>query len=243
MALTFNSSHPLATDVTHLIAVDGGALVEVKSGSLSFTVDPDASFGTGTYGEHFRTKGAGYSPDGATWSPAIACNTASSGWTVFIVVNAVTGINDGYSGILKTDGSYGPNIKLDPVTPCSGDNGGHGTGTLSMSGAAGSMAMTRVAGDNTAVISYKNGSVSVSTTGGYGNAGGTIAGVGGQSSGGYVDANVVYIVVFNRVLSGTEISDLHGTLGASGTFGLLGGAAPTPSLHPRRVFPASILNF
>lgn len=243
MALTFNSGHALAGNVTHLIAVDGGALVEVKAGALSFTVDPDASFGTGTYGEHFRTKGTGYTPDGATWSPAIATDTASGAWTVFVVVNAVTQIWGGFGGIFETDNSYAPNIKIDPVVPGQGDNTGYGTGTLSLSGGAGSIAVTRAVGDAPTTIAYKDGSVSVSSTGGFSNSGGQLQGIGGNSSGAAIDLSVVYIVVFNKVLTGTEISDLHASLGASGTFALLGGAAPTPSLHPRRVFPASILNF
>lgn len=243
MALTFNSGHALAGNVTHLIAVDGGALVEVKSNALTFTVDPDASFGTGTYGEHFRTKGTGYTPDGATWSPAIATDTASGAWTVFVVVNAVTQIWGGQGGIFDTDNSYAPNIAIDPVAPAQGDAVVYGTGTLSMSGGAGSMAVTRAAGDGPTTIAYKDGSVSVSATGGWGNSGGQLLGIGGNSSTAAKDMNVVYIVVFNKVLTGTEISDLHASLGASNTFALLGGAAPTPSLHPRRVFPASILNF
>ena len=221
MALTFNSAHPLAGNVTHFIAVDGGALVEVKAGALSFTVDPDASFGTGTYGEHFRTKGLGYTPDGATWTPAIACDTASSGWTIFLVVNGVTQIWGGQGGIFDTDNSYAPNIKIDPVVPAQGDNSGFGTGTLSLSGAAGSVAVTRPAGDAPTTIAYKNGSVSVSATGSYGNAGGQLLGIGGTGSGAAIDLNMVYVVVFNRVLTGTEISDLHATLGASHAFGLL----------------------
>lgn len=222
MALTFNSGHPLASNVTHLIAVDGGALVEVKAAALSFTVDPDASFGTGTYGEHFRTKGFGYTADGATWTPAIAMDTAATGWTLFVVVNAVTQIWGGQGGIFETDNSYAPNIKIDPVVPGQGDNTGYGTGTLSLSGGSGSVAVTRAAGDSPTTIAYKDGSVSVSSSGGFGNSGGQLQGIGGNSSGAAVDLNMVYTVVFNRVLTGTEISDLHATLGASGTFGLLG---------------------
>ena len=227
MPLVFNSGHPLAGNVTHLIAVDTGALVEVKAGALSFTVDPDASFGSGTYGAHLRTAGVGFTPDGATWTPAIACNIASSGWTVFIVVNAVTQIWGGQGGILKTDGSYGPNVKIDPAVPAQGDNTGYGTGTLSMSGGSGSIAMTRAAGDAPTTIAYKNGSVSVSASGGFGNSGGAITGIGGNGSGAAINLDMVYLVVFNRVLTGTEISDLHATLGASNTFGLLGAADST----------------
>lgn len=221
MALTFNTGHALASDVTHLIAVDGGALVEVKSNSLTFTPDGTATFGTGTYGEHLRTQGSGYTPAGATWSPAIATNTASSSWTVFVVLNGVNNIPTGQTGIFDTDNAYGPNIKIDPVIPGQGDNNGYGTGTLNASGSACSIAVTRPAGDGTTNIAYKNGSVSVSAAGGFNNSGGQLLGIGGQSSGGSIDINVVYIVVFNRVLSGTEISDLHATLGASHTFGLL----------------------
>lgn len=220
MALTFNSGHALAGDVTHFIAVDTGALVEVKSAALSFTVDPDASFGTGTYGEHCRTKGTGYTPDGFSWSPVIAMNTASTAWTIFVVVNGVTSIPGGQAGIFETDNSYAPNIKIDPVVPGQGDNTGYGTGTLSLSGGAGSIAVTRAAGDAPTTIGYKDGSVSVSSSGGFGNSGGELQGIGGNSSGASVDLNVVYIVVFNKVLTGSEISDLHTSLGA-GTFALL----------------------
>lgn len=220
MALTFNSGHALAGDVTHFIAVDAGALVEVKSGSLSFTVNGSASFGTGTYGEHLRTAGSGFSPDGASWTPAIACDTASSGWSVFVVLNGVTSIAAGSGPIFDTDNSYGPNIQIDPIRPGQGDNTWYGTGTLSVSGAACSIAMTRAAGDSSTTVAYKNGSSSVSSTTGFGNSGGTIVSVGGNSSGASIDMNVVYIVVFNKVLTGSEISDLHSSLG-SGTFALL----------------------
>lgn len=239
MALTFNSGHPLAGDVTHLIAVDGGALVEVKAAALSFTVDPDASFGTGTYGEHFRTNGLGYTPDGCTWSPAIDMNTASGAWTVFLVINAVNTIWGELGGIFETDNGYAPNIGIDPVTPGQGDNTLYGTGTLNASGSACSLAVTRAAGDSPTTIAYKNGSVSVSSIGGFGNSGGQLQGIGGNSSGGAKDLNMVYTVVFNRVLTGTEISDLHATLGASGTFGLLGSA---PSGDPLPPAPQLILS-
>lgn len=242
MALTFNSGHALASNVVALVAVESGALVEVKARTLGITPVSGTSFGSGTYGEHFVTAGAGFSAKGADFSPAISTPTSSGAWSLFIVFNNTPSVAAGVGGFNKVTGAA-PNISIPTnVTPATDQNTAWGTGTLSLSG-AGSVCSTRAAGDIPATVAYVNGSQSVSTTSGFGSGSCTIDGFGGNSSASACDAQLVYWVLFDKVLNSTEVSDLHTSLGASNTFALLGGAAPTPSLHPRRVFPASILNF
>lgn len=244
MPLTFNTSHPLAGNVTAMIAVEDGVFTEIKNRTLSISVHASASYGTGTYGAHLRTSGSGYTRYGATFTGGIAVPTALSGASVVIVVNAVHLIAGGNGTILDMAGAGSPpNIFIDSVRPAQGDGFPFGTGTLNAGSGASMLTVTRAAGDVSSMIAYLNASESVATTGGYSSMSGGIAGIGGNAATASIDLDVVYLVVFDVVLTPTQVSDLYASLGAGNTFALLGGAAPTPSLHPRRVFPASILNF
>lgn len=241
MALTFNSGHALASNVVALIAVESATLVEVKARTLSITPVSGTSFGTGTYGEHFVTAGTGFSAKGADFTP-ITARTDTGAWSIFLVFNNGPTCAAGTGGFNKTTGAA-PNILLPTnVVPGTDLNTGWGTGTLSLT-AAGSACSTRAAGDLSTTVAYVNGSASVTTTSGFGSSTCTIDGFGGNGSASATDGQLVYWVLFDKVLNSTEVSDLHTSLGASNTFALLGGAAATPSLHPRRVFPASVLNF
>ena len=52
MAYTLNTSHALYANLVELIGVKDGALVSHKT-ARTFTKHADATYGTGTYGEHF----------------------------------------------------------------------------------------------------------------------------------------------------------------------------------------------
>lgn len=235
MAYTLNTSHPLYANLVELIGVQSGALVSHKM-ARTFTPVAGSSYGAGTYGEHFQTGAGGYSPQGASFSPAIGLNTVSSpDYTVLVVLNS-RGAATGQSGIVTNSASYslsapawtgaGRGTMIDNYTV-------HGTSGTTLSSGAQMLTLTR-SGESVGNLKFciNNGTVNYSDKPEYNSSSTAIDTIGGYAGQGSLQAGVVWIVIFDKILSAAEIDDLFASLGADNAFGLVSTGGGTPELVP-----------
>lgn len=226
MTLALNTGHALYGNIVEFIGVDSGALVSLVT-SRTFTPRYSPTFGSGTYGEHMQTDGNVFSWSGATFSPSISYNLKTGGGhTVLFVCNAYSG--NGFPFGDETDPAFLS------FTVASGDvvmRKGYTLADVSSSpadtsvdnGSAHMVTITRVNGDGPQTIkAYVDGSLS-DTSSDTGVAPSTtyLSSVGGMVGSTGPAIKIVYLVVFDTVLTSTEISDLYSSLGASNAFALL----------------------
>ena len=233
MAYTLNTSHPLYGNLVELIAVQGGALVSHKT-ARTFTLDssPAPSFGSGTWGEHFAlAKADSATSKGASISPAISFSTyVNPTYSVFIAVNAVGTIT--YDPVLVNGGIFAPFL--------SGSNVRAGVsitnkinGSTSLGSGARSFCATATIG--TSGNLYLDGVSEGTPYSGDPDTQRTDAGfngIGKNTSTGAADGlSIVWVAVFDKVLSEAETLSLHNSLGASNAFGLVSaGDTTAPTL-------------
>ena len=242
MAYTLNTSHPLYGNLIELIGVQDGALVSHKT-ARTFTKDAAASYGTGNYGEHFvSVKGGNYSPQGASFTPALSTDGTAHGITIFYVVNNIDAASS-HGGMLSGNsaGTYRiPSVGVDAsgkaqITAGMDSYSTSGTTTILNTGAF-SLCTTRQAGAQTSTSAtlYVNGSLEA--TGGTGinevSAGNTIDYIGGTPGQNAAGAKYVWIAYFDRALSGAEIAGLHNSIGANNAFGLVASGSAGDATAP-----------
>jgi len=231
MTISLNTSHSLYPNLISLIAVDGGVLVDVKNPSTVFTPDASSSFGTGGYGPYFRTLSAGtYSPQGASFSPALSFPTSSTPLSYFVAFNKVE-TSGRLLGHTTGGDTYLPNLAVTAGGLASIAEGYSGstlaTGTTNIKdGAQHTVAVTRPAGDSPASILYVDGASQATASGvNYGTAGVGVNYIGGEPGQNSITANIVFIAFFNKVLTSAEVSTLHSSLTGGGSFALIQAAA------------------
>ena len=182
------------------------------------------AFGTGTYGEHIQTDGNSFSWSGVTFSAALPYATFATGATVIGVFNSVGSSSTPWghdtsdkfysfsvnaSGkVVMRRGYAKDNISSSPAGATVNNNAAH------------MVAMTRVAGNGPqTALCYVDGSLSdTSSDGAFGTSAALINSIGGIVGSDGMAVKLVYLLVYNKVLSSTEISDLYATLGLN-TFG------------------------
>lgn len=228
MAYTLNTSHPLYANLIELIGVQGGALVSHKT-ARTFTKHADATYGSGAWGEHFTSVNGGYTAKGASFTPDIALNTATfPNYTVVAIFNA-TGTSSSGSSVTLARAAGGATVRSPGKNSSGALTGFRCTG--SAVGTSQRM-LTMVRIGETAAKMYLDNVLDFNGTGlvaDY-NDPGTIAdyllGWDGQAA---MAASLVWLAIFNRELTATEIGDLYGSLGASNAFSLVGSAAASGS--------------
>lgn len=233
MAYTLNTSHALYGNIVELIGVQGGALISHKT-ARTFTKHADATYGTGTYGEHFSAAGSGYSIKGASISPAIVIDTYTNpNYSVLVVLNAKPlGGNRNVAFLNNNGGNYtlvGPAWSNSNLSAAATAYTNTLDGATTLGTGEVMLTTTRSEGAGNAKL-YVNASLDGSGTPEGWNANATINYIGGYDGQAGYSASVVWIVVFNKVLSQSEISDLYASLGANNAFGLVqssGGSAST----------------
>lgn len=226
MSYTLNTSHALYANLIELIGVQGGALVSHKT-ARTFTKDALASYGSGTYGEHFATLGAGYGSNGAIFSPAVVIDTyANPNVTLVVVINSAQVAGGGGNRVLV--GSLEPGtfsigiITGDlPVALNAYNNSSGGVvGTAAISTTAAMLTVVRKNASSHDL--YEGGALQGSGgTLGYSTTAATydhIGGVNGQYS---VTARIVWMAWFNKALTQAEVASLNSSLGAGNAFGLI----------------------
>jgi len=229
MAYTLNTGHALYGNLIELIGVQSGALVSHKT-ARTFTKHADASYGSGTYGEHFRTAGASYTDKGASFTPAIAVNTSTvTSYTVVTVLNG-SGAND---ASLSLTGSsprvFGAGLSAGKIKGMRAAS----VGATALGTGARMLTLCRI-GETAEKLYYDAGNIDYSGTAlepNYNDSGSSANYIGANGSGSNCNLDIVWQAVFDKELSSSEISDLFGTLGASNSFGLVSsGDSTAPTL-------------
>jgi len=229
MAYTLNTGHALYGNLIELIGVQSGALVSHKT-ARTFTKHADASYGSGTYGEHFRTAGASYTDKGASFTPAIGINTTSTtSYTVVAVLNGSGANENSFSLGSGSPAVIGPGLSAGKVKGIrSGSVGSTALGT-----GARMLTLCRI-GETAEKLYYDAGNLDYSATGlspVYGDAGTSSNYLGSIGGGSNCNFDIVWEAVFDKELSSAEISDLYGSLGAGNSFGLVSsGDSTAPTL-------------
>ena len=230
MAYTLNTGHALYGNLIELIGVQSGALVSHKT-ARTFTPHASATFGSGTWGEHFTSAGSSYTDRGASISPTVGINTTSTtSYTVITVLNS-SGNGSNYAGYTLGKAAnprvFGPQMRNNHVF-CRGIEGTTAVGTSNRM-------LTHCRIGETSGKVYLDKAIEGSSTtlsNDYADAGSTADYIGMASPDQVGVWSIVWVAVFNKELSLAEISDLYDSLGASNAFGLVASAdstAPTIS--------------
>lgn len=227
MSLSLNTGHALYGNIIEYIGVDAGALVSlVTSRTFTNRANPP-SFGTGTYGAHMQTDGNSYSWSGVTFSPALSYATHATGSTIFAVFNSIGGgglawahDTNAYFESFAVNGSGKATVYMGYVPT---NRSGTPAGATLNDSAAHSVCVNRVAGDGPVALKvYSDGSLAdTGSDPGFGSSGALINSLGGLVGNTGPAMKLVHLVVFNKVLSATEVSDLHASLGANNAIAIL----------------------
>jgi len=230
MAYTLNTGHALYGNLIELIGVQSGALVSHKT-ARTFTKHASASYGSGTWGEHFHAAGGSYEDRGASFSPALTINTTTT--TSYTVVTVLNSNGNGTNQVGYTLGrSASPRV----LGPAMRNNHVYGRGIEGTTAVgAGARMLTVCRTGETSGKVYLDKTLEGSSTS-VGNdypetaATADYIGMSWPEQNGVWD--IVWVAVFNKELSLAEISDLYDSLGAGNAFGLVASAdstAPTLS--------------
>lgn len=229
MAYTLNTSHALYANLVELIGVQAGALVSHKT-ARTFTKHADATYGTGTWGEHFTSAFAAYTAKGASFTPAIALATSTKpNQTIFAVFNS-TGTTQGGQVLARTAGSPMPQSPAFLSGYARVMTGGRVVGTTAIGTTNHSISSVRIG--ETANKLYVDGVIDATATGlspDYNDPSTSADYLLGNDGSAGVAASVVWVAIFDRELTAIEHADLHASLGASNSFGLVVGSADTVS--------------
>lgn len=248
MARQLNASHPLAANIVAMVGVDDDGLTLKDFASPTRTVTPHASvtIGTGTYGYHMQTSGSGSNGYCVALSPTVSVGTLTSGgipdFTVIMVLNKVLPAGGGSirnflgtAGSSKTIPWIGVNTGGDVIvggglntSPALSTTGGGYLDTVPFSVAVtrDSQVKSELFVDGAYVTEVASGLIASSDSNYFSQ-------IGGYTTGGYGwrAAQVVWLIAFNKILTATEIADIHNSLGANNQISLIEAGAP-PAVDP-----------
>ena len=247
MAVSLNTSHPLAANTKVLVMVDPttGDLVDLARSGVTFTLDAGVTKVTESIGKVIRCAGANGTSKGFSWSPAYPASGGSNAvgfaGTLFMVINKMTDSwsNGGYS--VKPGSGSSISCLMYPAFDASGN----------LMLAPGNLASMSASVAVSPSKNYKNDglrhSLAATTsnpTGGYtGKMQGTLyadgvntgVSINNGDAGDYVlngfaqlnnlswAGDFVLFAWFDKVLTDGEISALHASIGNNGAFGLVSG--------------------
>lgn len=221
MAYTLNTSHALYGNLVELFGVQSGALVSHKT-ARTFTKHADATYGTGTYGEHFAALAGGYTAKGASFTPYLTLNTSTKpNYTVVAVVNSSGAVQGGTISTFLSRTAGGDSIRSGGKDSSGNAYGYRVTGATM---GTGTRMITYCRIGETAAKLYNNTTLDVNSTGlgaDYNSPDSRadyLCGWDGQNS---MTASLVWLAVFDKELTSTEITDLYNSLGAANAFGLV----------------------
>lgn len=246
MAYTLNTAHPLYGNIIELIGVQGGALVSHKV-VRTFTLDssPAPTYGSGTWGEHFALAAVDSATSkGASFSPAVSFDTnINPTYSVFIAINTkgtVTYDNVLLNGSLVAPYLAGNYVRAGVVIT------NIINGTTALGTGARSFCTTVTIGTGGSADLYLDGA---SEGAPYESNPDTerpdagFNGIGKNTNTGAADGcGIVWIAVFDKVLSQSEVDSLNDSLGANNAFGLVE-SGPTPhNVTPVNVIQANAVS-
>ena len=221
MALTLNTSHPLYGNLIEAVGIDSGALKALVNTSKTFTAAAGTTYVNGTYGTAFKTVKNGYTPAGATMSPAINTDTSVTPNLTIVAVfnNLVVGDGNGAFVAGSLSGGAVANLTINSAGKfevTDNNNGIVATSNGTITGTH-SVAVTRTGETGGAL--YIDGALDKTFASmlSWNGATRNYNVIGGTDGFGSTSVELVWLFVFNKELTATEISNLHSSLGASNT--------------------------
>src|SRR5574343_434158 len=235
MAYTLNTGHALYGNLIELIGVQSGALVSNKT-ARNFTPVSGSLFGSGSYGEHFSCVANGYSTKGASFTPDVTINSVTTpNYTVVAVFNGTGAATSGGAQLISRPAG-GATIKGPGKHS---DGRAVGSRVVGAAMGTGPRMLTYCRIGETAAKLYNNKVKDVCSSDLAGDWQDTNAGfsfIGGWNGHYSLSSDLVWLAVFNKELSSTEISDLYDSLGASNAFALVSsGDTTAPTLSSASV--------
>ena len=231
MSYTLNTSHPLYGNLIDLIGVQGGALVSHKT-ARTFTPHALATYGSGTWGEHFKTGPKAWDFSGATFTPVLNYDTSGGkGFTIFYAVNNIATAADNLGALQQSTVSYA--VSTNGQRAVSGNTSDDPSRSLTTVGVgAKSICVTRNGEISNksyvdGILEYTGGRLGWNQVDAFN----SIGGYGGQGVAGGIE--FVWVAAFDKVLSDAEVLALHNSLGAGNAFALVssgGGDTTAPTL-------------
>lgn len=251
MALTLNASHPLYNSIQAFICPNeaGNGIVDLKEPTRTLT-PKGGSFtqGSGNYGRHITP--ADSDNVYLLAEPPIRPSTENHGLVAFSVMVVVNDTSKATGG-----GSNQPIWFNYQTVPCIDKVGGFAALSSSASIAPSTITTADVVqnGAYSLVFNHKGSTVgalaelfvkgvSVGTIPTTGGGGGLLDKLGSAWPYTRNISQYVYWVFFNRVLTSSEVSDLHASLGSNNSFSLLdsgGGTSPTGTVTIGTITPSS----
>ena len=235
MPLALNTGHALYANVKLLIGVESdNTLVDLVTPGRTFTPQSGSSFGSGTYGRHFRFGGSQYTPAGAIFDNFVADNTG----TLLCVWNGLPYVQTDTRDMqfIIGRGDAAPTARWFPQIK-RGDAGRVGaicydsgignytraeasTTTFATGGPANMVTITR---DGETSHKIYVGATEEASGGklGSNNASSIFNRFGGFPGQSAINADLVWAVWFDVVLTPTQVSDLYASLGANNAFALI----------------------
>lgn len=238
MALSLNTSHPLYADLLALIGVDDDNVIKDLTGNNACSPHANVVIGSGSYGRHFRTFVVSNNAQGVALAPGLRPKpTANPVCSIFVVINAGnsfasrgTVFDPGgnnitpavYTGDVAGIQSGTSNPTLLGTTDLIG-TGQHSFGAAwnGITGQLGNKVFADGVVENSSSANFGNASDSAALT--Y---------IGGSAASGYggLAADYVWIAVFRRYLSDSEIAELHSSLGPGNVFSLIDSGSATTEI-------------
>lgn len=235
MPLALNTNHALYPNLKLLIGVnESNALVDLVTPGRTFTPQSGSSFGSGSYGRHFRFGGAQYAPAGAIFDAFTADNTG----TLVCVWNGLPYVQTDTRDMqfIIGRGDAAPTARWFPQIK-RGDAGRVGaicydsgignytraeasTTTFATGGPANMVTITR---DGETSHKIYVGATEEASGGklGSNNASSIFNRFGGYPGQSTVDAELVWAVWFDAVLTPTQVAGLYNSLGANNKLSLV----------------------
>jgi hypothetical protein len=247
MAYTLNTAHPLYGNIIELIGVQGGALVSHKV-ARTFTLDsaPAPTFGSGTWGEHFVFAAADSATSkGASLSPAVSFNTYDNPtYSVFIAINTKGTVT--YDVVLINGTLFTPFLVGNDTVRAGLGVAAKIEGATPLGAGARSFCTTATIGTSGSANLYLDGASEGTPYGSNPDTertGAGFNGIGQSTNTGAADGcSVVWVAVFDKVLSQAEVDSLNDSLGANNAFGLVE-SGPTPhNVTPVNVIQANAVS-
>lgn len=228
MTYALNEAHALYPFLHELIGVKDGALVSLKT-ARTFTKHADATYGTGTYGEHFKSLTNGYAARGASISPAVALSTITHpNMTLVVVVNSFAAAEQSAQLFEVANNTPSMHAFAGSIGASDGPTQIGAGGSVAITGATPHLLSLVRVGETSYEI-RADGALSQSGTKiTWANASTSWSYLGGHPGYGSVTAEFVWAAWFTKALTTQELSDLQASLGANNAFALVQAGPATP---------------
>lgn len=238
--MNLNTNHPLYSNLKFLFCVDeSNNPIDLVTPSRVFTPHTNSVRGTGTWGRHFGVRRSGSS---TTYGTALdAFQPANNTGTLLIVTHAIpysaATTNASLIGGPNNPDRYLPRLSYSSAATgivgsvrnaTSGNTEFSAPSTTPYIGSTPKM-WTFTRNSTTSYAIYVNATAEVTGTNiGTDNTAGLYNYIGGTPGSATLEADIVWIVWFDKVLNAAEVAELYASLGPNNQFALVDSGGSTP---------------